>query len=77
MKTVGDLKKFIDNLPDNMPLAIYRSDMETSGYRNNLSCKVTNMTKDTKYTWDRFDGTDYSYEVLVPVEYGIPCLMIN
>ena len=76
MKTVGELKEFIKNLPDNMLLAHYRRDMETSGYRNNVYCSVDNMIEETKETWDRFDYTPYSYQVMVDSEDGIPCLKI-
>lgn len=77
MKTVGELKEFIKNLPDDMLLVSYQSNMEMSGYRNWLFCDVAKMNKEERQTWDRFDGTDYSYEVFVKVEDGIPCLRIN
>ncbi len=77
MKTVGELKEFIKNLPDDMPLVNYQSNMETSGYRNRVICDVANMKKEERPTWDRFDGTYYSYEVFVKTEDGSPCLIIN
>jgi hypothetical protein len=77
MKTVGELKEFIKDLPDDMLLVQYHRDMETSGYRNNLYCDVTNMKTEVKHTWDRFDGTNYSYEVLVKSEDGVPCLNMS
>ncbi|MBE5937129.1 MAG: hypothetical protein E7265_03765 [Lachnospiraceae bacterium] len=77
MKTVGELKEFIKDLPDDMLLANYESNMEISDYRNRLSCDVVNMKTKTKYSWDRFDGTDYSYEVLERAEDGVPCLIIS
>ena len=40
MKTVGELKEFIKNLPDDMPLVNYQSSMERSGYQNNVFCSV-------------------------------------
>ena len=77
MKTVGELKEFIKDLPDDMLLANYESNMEINGYRNRLSCDVVNMKTETKHSWDRFDGTDYSYEVLERAEDGVPCLIIS
>ena len=74
LKTVGDLKEFIKDLPDDMLLANYESNMETSGYRNRLFCTIANMKEEIKYAWDRFDGTDYSYKVLESAEDGTPCL---
>ena len=76
MKTVGELKDFIKNLPDDMPLVKYESDMEASGYRNDVYCSVDNMKEETKETWDRFDYTSYSYQVMVDSDDGIPCLKI-
>lgn len=76
MKTVGELKEFIKNLPDDMPLVNYKKDMETSGYRNNVYCRVDNMVEETRETWDRFDYTSYSYQVMVDSKDGIPCLKI-
>lgn len=77
LKTVGELKEFIKDLPDDMLLANYESNMETSGYKNKLFCDVVNMKKETKHSWDRFDGTDYSYEVLERAEDGVPCLRFS
>lgn len=79
MKTVKELKDFIKDLPDDMLLAHYKDTMETSGYFVGLSCDVVNMKEETRYTWDRFDGTDYSYEVLLTSidESGDPYLRIN
>ena len=77
MKTVGELKEFIKNLPDDMPLVNYQSNMERSGYQNNVFCSVVNMKKETRETWDRFDGISYTYETMVRSADGIPCLEID
>lgn len=77
MKTVGELKEFIKDLPNDMLLVNYQSDMEKSGYQNKLFCDVINMKTERKKTWDRFDGTPYSYEVMVETEDGTPCLRIH
>ena len=76
-KTVGELKEFIKDLPDDMLLVNYESNLETSGYMNRLSCDVVNMKKETKYSWDRFDETEYSYEVFDITKDGIPCLRFS
>lgn len=76
-KTVGELKEFIKDLPDNMLLANYESNIERGGYRNRLYCDVINMKQETKYTYDRFDGTEYKYEVLERSEDGVPCLRFS
>lgn len=77
IKTIGDLKKFIKNLPDDTLVVKYQRDMEKSGYQNNVFCNITNMKKETKRTWDSFDYISYSYEVFVESEDGISCLEIN
>ena len=77
MKTVGELREFIKDLPDDMLIVQYRSNMEKHGYENGVYCDVANMQKETKHTWDRFDGTDYSYEVFVSSEDGVPCLKLS
>ena len=76
MKTVGELKEFIKDLPDDMLLTMYHSNMEKSGYRNNVFCQINKMEKETRETWDRFDGTSYKYDVMVESKEGVPCLKI-
>ena len=48
MNTVGELKEFIKNLPDEMLIVNYHSDMETYGYTNNIICTVSNMKKERR-----------------------------
>ena len=76
IETVGELKEFIKNLPDDTLLLNNPKHMEKSGYQNNVFCKIVNMKKEKKLTWDKFDGTPYSYEVFVESKDGIPCLTI-
>ena len=76
LKTVGELKEFIKDLPDDMLLVIYNEDMETSGYRNSLIAEVSIMKKKTKKAWDSFDGGSYSYEVFEESKEGTPCLSL-
>lgn len=77
IKTVGELKEFIKNLPDDTLVVNYQEDMEKSGYQNNVFCNITNMKKETKTTWDSFDYIPYSYEIFVESEEGVLCLIIN
>ena len=76
MKTVGELKEAIKDLPDDMKLIMYKSNMETSGYQNSVYASVDNMVTETKHTWDRFDGTHYDYEVYTSDKDGEKCLKI-
>lgn len=76
MKTVGELKEVIKDLPDDMKLVMYKSNMETSGYQNAIYASVEAMASETKHTWDRFDGTNYDYEVYTDSKDGEKCLKI-
>lgn len=58
---VRAMKNFLDGLPDDMKIVVYRHDMERSGYMENLSVNIRQMAPVEKNTWDRFDGTDYTY----------------
>ena len=41
--TVGELKQFIKDLPDDMPLVSYKSTMEYSGYMQRVHVDVMPM----------------------------------
>ena len=57
---IEKLKKF----DENMEIVAYESDMERSGIQPvNVYPQVIKAKKITKSTWDRFDGTDYTYTV--------------
>lgn len=62
MKTAGELKKYLENIPDNTPIAMYRDDMERHGYLPGVCVRASDMTLVSVPTYDRFDGTNYSYE---------------
>ena len=63
---VKELIEKLQKLDPELEIIQYQSDMERSGYQKvNLYPKV-----ETRRTWDRFDGTDYSYDVFVPAEKG-------
>jgi len=57
-------KELAAQIPDDAIIVGYKSDMEQSGVMElNLSGRVEQAVMKTKQTWDRFDHTDYSYEV--------------
>ncbi len=58
---VKALKNFLDGLPDDMKIVVYRHDMEKSGYMENMSVNIRQMVPVEKDTWDRFDGINYAY----------------
>lgn len=62
--TVGELKEKLKDVSDNLLIVSFKRDMETFGIQPAyLSCKVMKCKKETEETYDRFDGTDYSYTV--------------
>lgn len=74
MKTAGELKAFIKNLPDDMPIVMYNQDMERRGFFNEVYTEIDNFSKKTESTVDAFDHTPYSYERYVQDKNGTPCL---
>ena len=77
IENVGELKKLLADIPDDTPVAQYRENMETSGYFNNCYINIRKATKVKKHTYDRFDGTDYSYEVFERDENGKDVLCLG
>ena len=78
-RTVGELKEYIKNLPDDTPIISYQSDMEKSGYQS-ISCASTQkMVTEKRETYDAFDYTPYSYMVFSPSkdDTGTLCLVID
>jgi len=62
IKTVGELKNFLADLPNDMPIAHYSSNMEKSGYFENLWPLIHPMVKVKRTAYDAFDYDPYDYE---------------
>lgn len=77
IKTVGELREILQNLPNDMPLLSYQSDMEKSGYVNRVYIDALNMAIKEKKTYDTFDYTPYSYKVYVPSAQGEECIVFG
>ena len=61
---VKDLIEKLKQFDENLEIVAYESDMERSGIQPvNVYPHVIKVKKETKSTWDRFDGTDYTYTV--------------
>ena len=62
---VGDLKKLLANVDDDLVLVGLQHGMEQSGLlpvrKYDMKTLAGEMVK--RQTWDRFDYTDYTYEV--------------
>lgn len=76
MKTIGELKALIKDLPDDMPIVMYRQDMERRGFFNEVYAEVNNFSQKTASAVDAFDHTPYSYEKYVQDKSGTPCLSL-
>ena len=77
IKTVGELKEIIRDLPDDMLVINYVSDMEGSGYENKNYCRIRKMEKQTEQRYDAFDYTSYTKEVYKETDEGADCLVIS
>lgn len=75
MKTVGELKQFLANLPDDMPMVIHRSNMERYGYVQEVSPYVATTVEKTETAVDAFDYTVYPYTRFVLDANGKPTLL--
>ena len=75
--TVKEMKDFLKDLPDDMKLVCYRSDMERNGYMENVSVMIRKMASVEKHTWDRFDGGDYTYTAYENSSDGVDTVVIS
>lgn len=64
MKTIGELKKFIENIPDDTKLVIKSDNSELRGsYVNSVYVSEKKMKPNVKSFNDFFDHTSYTKEV--------------
>ena len=49
-KTVGELKQFLELLPEDMTVVHYKSDMEKSGWFEGVTPCIMNMSKEIHQT---------------------------
>lgn len=63
--TVKELKKLLEDVDDELELVGYQNGMEQSGLLpiSTYGMKTLQGERVERHTWDRFDGTDYTYEV--------------
>lgn len=78
MNTVGELKKFIKNLDDNMPIIKKSDNFELRGATDvGIYPIVSNFRKERKEFIDGFDYETYYHDVYISDKNGIECLQIN
>lgn len=68
---VKDLIEKLKQFDENMEIVAYESDMERSGIQPaTIYPRLVKLKRVTKSTWDRFDGTDYTYTTYVQSKDG-------
>lgn len=69
---VKELKELLANVDDELEIVGYENGMEQSGLTpvGKWGMKVISVKMVKKETWDRFDGTDYTYEAFEEDESG-------
>ncbi len=78
MKTVGELKEFIKNLDDNMPLVSVSNNFELKGSLvSGARARVERFNIKNQQFVDAFDHTVYYEEVYVSNKNGTECLQIG
>lgn len=78
MTTVGDLKKFIEELPDDMLIASVSSNFELKGnYENNVYMRIRKMKEEVIDCYDSFDYIHYKTKVVKPKPDGDDMLVIG
>lgn len=78
MKTVGELKDFIKDLNDDMPIVKRSDNFELKGAIDiGIYPRVNKFKTVTREFMDKFDYETYYHDVYVSDENGIECLQIG
>lgn len=78
LTTIGELKEFLNAFKDdNIPVVIFRSNIEKSGYMQKANFRVETMKEEHSTAYDAFDGIDYSYQHFVHHPEGETTLVID
>ena len=76
IRTIKELRDYIKDLPDDMPILHYEDGMEKHGFMDNACFGIDNMVTERVGTYDAFDGCHYTYERFTESDAGKPCLKI-
>ena len=78
METVGELKKFLEKLDDNMPLVKKSDNFELRGaiIEGNYYPRVAKFRTEKRWFRDAFDYIDYAIEVYIEDDNGTECLLV-
>lgn len=69
--TIGELKEKLKNIPDDLEVVAYQSDMERYGIMSAyISPEIKKYNATTRNGYDSFDGCSYTYEVFEENENG-------
>ena len=75
--TVGELKKVLANIADDVKIVAYAENMETCGYRHGASISLDKRTPVDHQTYDRFDYSYYTYTTYEKDNNGEPVVSIG
>ncbi len=76
MKTVGELKAFIKDLPDDMFLLLYHNDMDKEGFMTDVIADIDNCCPVIQTASDQFGDCNYKYEKFIKDKNGVLCLKL-
>lgn len=63
INTIGELKEFLKEIPDDIPISVYTEGMEQRGYLlGGININLKNTEIIDKKTYDAFDGIKYTYK---------------
>ena len=78
VKTVGELKKLLEQFSDDTIIVVRSNHMEMKGFLKDAFIEVAKMTKINASTFDAFDYTPYSYEAYIhDNENGKECIILK
>lgn len=66
IRTVGELKDFIKDLPDDALVVAFRHGIVTWGYHTNVSISAENMISEKHKSYDALGRPSYIHEVFSP-----------
>ena len=76
--TAKDLKELLKDIPDETPIALYKSNMEGSGYTDKyINVHLKQMVRVEETRIDAFDHIAYTAEVLKnAAQYDLPAINV-
>lgn len=77
ISTIGELKEFIKDLSNDVPIVIYRSNLERSGFEKGVYVNIEKRTESKECAFDNFDGTAYKHTTYIINDSGEDCIVLS